>query len=156
MHVPSLMDLFHRWIRDWGWSTEVDTSSYYRSSLVGGGFSSISQDYSRTENLPSSFGQRCLVLCLLCLYVYNVLYVYNCRHEKAIKPSCILFNDTWSCIMYLVPCIWSCMTIVFLKLQIARSDIRLHIKWAVSLMIQCYIQVWKTPTFCGALILCHT
>ena len=21
---------------------------------------------------------------------------------------------------------------------------------------QCYIQVWKTPTFCGALILCHT
>ena len=113
MYVPSLMDLFHRWIRDWGWSTEVDTSSYYRSSLVGGGFSSVSQDYSRTENLPSSFGQRCLVLCLLCLYVHNVLYVYNCRHEKAIKPSCILFNDTWSCIMCLVPCIWSCMTIVF-------------------------------------------
>ena len=26
-----------------------------------------------------------------CLYVYNVLYVYNCIHEKAIKPSCILY-----------------------------------------------------------------
>ena len=25
------------------------------------------------------------------LYVNNVLYVYNCIHEKAIKPSCILY-----------------------------------------------------------------
>ena len=27
----------------------------------------------------------------VCLYVHNVLYVYNCIHEKAIKPSCILY-----------------------------------------------------------------
>ena len=26
----------------------------------------------------------------VCLYVHNVLYVYNCIHKKAIKPSCIL------------------------------------------------------------------
>ena len=26
-----------------------------------------------------------------CLYVNNVLYVYNCIHQKAIKPSCILY-----------------------------------------------------------------
>ena len=26
-----------------------------------------------------------------CLCVNNVLYVYNCIHEKAIKPSCILY-----------------------------------------------------------------
>ena len=25
----------------------------------------------------------------VCLYVHNVLYVYNCIHEKAIKASCI-------------------------------------------------------------------
>ena len=24
-----------------------------------------------------------------CLYVNNVFFVYNCIHEKAIKPSCI-------------------------------------------------------------------
>ena len=29
-----------------------------------------------------------------CLYVYNVLYVYNCIHEQAIKPSCILYLVT--------------------------------------------------------------
>ena len=29
-----------------------------------------------------------------CLYVNNVLYVYNCIHEKAIKPSCILYLVT--------------------------------------------------------------
>ena len=29
----------------------------------------------------------------------------------------------------------SCMTILFLKLQITRSDIKPHIKWAVSLVI---------------------
>ena len=29
----------------------------------------------------------------------------------------------------------SCMTILFLKLQITRSDIKPHIKWAVSLLI---------------------
>ena len=28
-----------------------------------------------------------------------------------------------------------CMTILFLNLQITRSDIRQHIKWAVSLVI---------------------
>ena len=28
-----------------------------------------------------------------CIYVYNVLYVYNCIHEKAIKPSCILYLE---------------------------------------------------------------
>ena len=27
-----------------------------------------------------------------CLYANNVLYMYNCIHEKAIKPSCILLN----------------------------------------------------------------
>ena len=26
-----------------------------------------------------------------CLYANNVLYMYNCIHEKAIKPSCILY-----------------------------------------------------------------
>ena len=26
-----------------------------------------------------------------CLCVNNVLYAYNCIHEKAIKPSCILY-----------------------------------------------------------------
>ena len=30
-----------------------------------------------------------------CLYVNNVLYVYNCIHEKAIKPYCILNLDFW-------------------------------------------------------------
>ena len=29
-----------------------------------------------------------------CLYVNNVLYVYNCMHEKAIKPACILYLDS--------------------------------------------------------------
>ena len=28
------------------------------------------------------------------LYVHNVLYVYNCIHEKAMKPSCILYLVT--------------------------------------------------------------
>ena len=30
-----------------------------------------------------------------CLFVNNVVYVYNCIHGKAIKPSCILYFD-WS------------------------------------------------------------
>ena len=38
----------------------------------------------------------------------------------------VLFKDTWS---------QSCMAILFLNLQIIRSDIRPHIKWAVSLVI---------------------
>ena len=29
----------------------------------------------------------------VCLYVNNVLYVCNCIHEKAIKPSCVLYLD---------------------------------------------------------------
>ena len=29
-----------------------------------------------------------------CPYVSNVIYMYNCIHEKAIKPSCILYLDT--------------------------------------------------------------
>ena len=43
----------------------------------------------------------------------------------------VLFNDTWSQNGHLV----SCMTIPFLNLQITISDIRLHMKWAVSLVI---------------------
>ena len=43
----------------------------------------------------------------------------------------MLFNDTWSLEGHTV----SCMTIFFLNLQITRSDIRPHVKWAVSLVI---------------------
>ena len=43
----------------------------------------------------------------------------------------VLFNDTWSQYGHSVPC----MTILFINLQISRSDIRPHIKWAVSLVI---------------------
>ena len=43
----------------------------------------------------------------------------------------VLFNDTWSQYGHSV----SCITILSLKLQIIRSDIRSHIKWAVSLVI---------------------
>ena len=43
----------------------------------------------------------------------------------------MLFNDTWSQSGHSV----SCMTILFLNLQIIRSDIRPHIKWVVSLVI---------------------
>ena len=43
----------------------------------------------------------------------------------------LLFNDTWSQWWYLV----SCMTILFINLQVTRSDIRLHIKWVVRLVI---------------------
>ena len=43
----------------------------------------------------------------------------------------MLFSDTWSQCGHSV----SCMTILFLNLPITRSDIRPHIKWAVSLMI---------------------
>ena len=43
----------------------------------------------------------------------------------------VLLKDTWSQQGHSV----SCMTILFLNLQITRSDIRPHIKWAVSLVI---------------------
>ena len=43
----------------------------------------------------------------------------------------VLFYDTSSQKGYLMPS----MTILFLNLQIIRSDIRPHIKWAVSLVI---------------------
>ena len=39
----------------------------------------------------------------------------------------MLLNDTWSQFGHSV----SCMTMLFLNLQIARSDIRPHIKWVV-------------------------
>ena len=47
------------------------------------------------------------------------------------KPGFVLFNDTWSQYGQSV----SCMTILFLNLQITRSDIRPYIKWAVSRVI---------------------
>ena len=31
-----------------------------------------------------------------CLCVNNVLYVYNCIHEKVIKPSCVLYLEPQS------------------------------------------------------------
>ena len=43
----------------------------------------------------------------------------------------VLFSDTWSQSGRLL----SCMTILFLNLQITRSDVRPYIKWAVSLVI---------------------
>ena len=43
----------------------------------------------------------------------------------------VLFNDTWSQEGHSV----ACMTILFRDVQISRSDIRPHIKWAVSLVI---------------------
>ena len=43
----------------------------------------------------------------------------------------VLFNDTWSQYGHLM----SCMTILFINLQISKSDIRPHIKWAISLVI---------------------
>ena len=43
----------------------------------------------------------------------------------------VLFNDTWSQHGHSV----SRMTILFLNLQITKSDIRSHIKWTVSLVI---------------------
>ena len=43
----------------------------------------------------------------------------------------VLFHDTWSQKGHSM----SCMTILFLNLQITRSVIRPHIKWEVSLVI---------------------
>ena len=43
----------------------------------------------------------------------------------------VLFNDTWCHEGHSV----SCMTILFLNLQITKTDIRPHIKWAVSMVI---------------------
>ena len=43
----------------------------------------------------------------------------------------MLFHDTWSQLGHSV----SCMTILFLTLQITRSDIRPHMKWVVGLVI---------------------
>ena len=48
----------------------------------------------------------------------------------------VLFNDTG---LVSVSTLVSCMTILFLKLQITRSDIRPHIKWAVSLQLHMVI-----------------
>ena len=45
--------------------------------------------------------------------------------------SILSFKDTWSQWGHLV----SCMIIVFSCLQITRSDIRPHVKWAVNLVI---------------------
>ena len=42
-----------------------------------------------------------------------------------------LFNDTWSQYEHSE----SCMIILFLNLQVTRSDVRPHIKWVVSLVI---------------------
>ena len=50
----------------------------------------------------------------------------------------LLFNDTWFQEGHLV----SCMNIIFQNLQITRSDIRPHIKWAVSLVV-CIWSLWK-------------
>ena len=36
-----------------------------------------------------------------CLYANNVLYMYNCIHEMAIKPSCILYLAYTTCQTYL-------------------------------------------------------
>ena len=33
-----------------------------------------------------------------CLYANNVLHMYNCIHEKAIKPSCILYLVSCNCL----------------------------------------------------------
>ena len=43
----------------------------------------------------------------------------------------VLFDDIWSQKGHSV----SCMTTLFLKLQITKSDIRPHMKWAVSQVI---------------------
>ena len=43
----------------------------------------------------------------------------------------MLFINTWSQYGHLV----SCMTILFLCLQITKSDIRPQVKWAVNLVI---------------------
>ena len=42
-----------------------------------------------------------------------------------------MFNDIWAQKGHSV----SCMTILFIKLQISKSDIRPHIEWGVSLVI---------------------
>ena len=39
-----------------------------------------------------------------CVYVNNVIYVYNCIHEKSIKPSCILYLDTKSTHTCVIQC----------------------------------------------------
>ena len=44
-------------------------------------------DDSELEEYLEGCGKYCA-----CLYVNNVLYVYNYIHEKAIKPSCNLSN----------------------------------------------------------------
>ena len=56
------------------------------------------------------------------LYVNNVLYVYNCTHEKAIKPSCIL---------YLVPWYVFCSTYI-------KTNVECHMKmaWVNTLFLQ--------------------
>ena len=48
-----------------------------------------------------------------------------------IRVAFVLFNDTWFQQGHSVLCV----TILFLNLQITTSDVRPHIKWAVSLMI---------------------
>ena len=56
----------------------------------------------------------------------------------------MLFNDTWSQLEHSV----SCMTILFLNLQITRSYIRPHIKLAVSLVIA----IWSLESSSGVCV----
>ena len=46
--------------------------------------------------------------------VNNVLYVYNCIHEKAIKPSCILYLVSWFFVAFLYP-------VLFMALPFAKN-----------------------------------
>ena len=53
------------------------------------------------------------------------------KFTNTVQYSIVLFNDTWSRWGHSV----SCMTTLSWNLQITRSDIRPHIKWAVSRVI---------------------
>ena len=58
----------------------------------------------------------------------------------------VSFNDTWSQKGHSV----SCMTILFYKqVQISRSDIKPHIKWAVSLVILHMVTSIFLRALCG-------
>ena len=56
----------------------------------------------------------------------------------------VLFNDTWFHEGHLV----SCMTKLFLQLQIAKSDIKPQVKWTVSLLLQTAILIFLW-SLCG-------
>ena len=74
---------------------------------------------------------RCVLLPSRAIYVQPLLKMYTKQLLEWVWVWFVLFYDTSSQKGYSVPS----TTILFLNLQITRSDIRPDIKWAVSLVI---------------------